>query len=380
MPAVRPPVAARCCSMDFREHRPVAHALGCTKLVVAAFPLGVSLVAPALAPASVPALDSSLGSGQPGGTLIVTRTVQVRERKTGDFLAEPVSGASLVALARTPLLGGVFRWLLFDLGIVSRFLGWLADRSFSRRFIPRFIRSQGIDTSELSDPVDSYPSLNAFFSRRLNRDFTVAAKNGTTRLRSPADGCALVFCGLHSDDSIRVKHSVIDIGGLIGPGALDFLSEDENDPEFDAFIIRLAPKDYHRFHFPCAGSLVDFFDIPGGLLPVHAAALAVFSRVHTVNHRHVSCLDGEFGRFVQVEVGAFGVGAIEQTHEGTGFKELDEKGLFRIGGSTVILVLPAGEVEVEADLLRNSQDGIETRLRVGDMVASQSYGARSLLR
>jgi phosphatidylserine decarboxylase len=355
--------------MDFREHRPVAHALGCTKLVVAAFPLGVSLVAPALAPASVPTLDSSLGSGQPGGTLIVTRTVQVRDRKTGDFQTEPVSGASLVALARIPLLGGVFRWLLFDLGIVSRFLGWLADRSFSRRFIPRFIRSQGIDTSELSDPVDSYPSLNAFFTRRLNRDFTVATENGTTRLRSPADGCVLAFCGLHSDDPIRVKHSVIDIGSLIGPGALDFLAGDETDkknPKFDVFIIRLAPKDYHRFHFPCAGRLLDFYDIPGGLLPVHPAALAVFQRVHTVNHRHVSCLDGELGRFVQVEVGAFGVGAIRQTHVAEEFNALDEKGLFRIGGSTVVLVLPAGVVEADADLLRSSHDGIETRLRVGD--------------
>ena len=310
----------------------------------------------------VPPLDP----GQPGRTLIVARTVQVRDRKTGELLTEPVSGASLVALARIPLLGIFFRWLLFDLGIVSSFMGWLADCSFSRAFIPRFIRVQGIDVSELSDPVESYPSLNAFFTRQLNRDVTVAAENATARLRSPADGCVLAFCGHRIADSIRVKHSVIDIGNLVGPNALGFLAGGENNLEFDVFIIRLAPKDYHRFHFPCAGRLVDFFDIPGGLLPVHPAALAAFSRVHTVNHRHVSCLDGEFGRFVQVEVGAFGVGAIRQTHSGEKFKALDEKGLFRVGGSTVILVLPSGAVQAEADLLRSSHDGIETRLRVGD--------------
>jgi phosphatidylserine decarboxylase len=64
-----------------------------------------------------------------------------------------------------------------------------------------------------------------------------------------------------------------------------------------------------------------------------------------------------------VDVGAFGVGTIAQTYEGQRFAKGDEKGYFKFGGSTVILVLPAGAVTFDSDIVDNSAKGLETLVR-----------------
>jgi len=64
-----------------------------------------------------------------------------------------------------------------------------------------------------------------------------------------------------------------------------------------------------------------------------------------------------------VDVGAFGVGTIVQTYSGARHAKGDEKGYFKFGGSTVILVAAAGAVKFDDDLVRNSAEGLETRVR-----------------
>ena len=52
-----------------------------------------------------------------------------------------------------------------------------------------------------------------------------------------------------------------------------------------------------------------------------------------------------------------------QTREG------DEKGYFKFGGSTVIIVVPAGALRFDDDLLGNSGEGLETLVRFGERIA-----------
>ena len=69
-----------------------------------------------------------------------------------------------------------------------------------------------------------------------------------------------------------------------------------------------------------------------------------------------------------VDVGAFGVGTIVHTCSVGSHAKGDEKGYFKFGGSTVILVLPAGKVVFDGDLVKNSSEGLETRVRFGERI------------
>ena len=69
-----------------------------------------------------------------------------------------------------------------------------------------------------------------------------------------------------------------------------------------------------------------------------------------------------------VDVGAFGVGTIVQTYSGETHAKGDEKGYFKFGGSTVVIVAKAGALRFDEDLVRNSAEGLETRVLCGEKI------------
>jgi phosphatidylserine decarboxylase len=79
-----------------------------------------------------------------------------------------------------------------------------------------------------------------------------------------------------------------------------------------------------------------------------------------------------FGTLAMVEVGALTVGTIVQTYRPGPVLRGAEKGLFRYGGSTVVLLVEAGRVEIDPDLLAWSAVDrpapIETLVRMGTSI------------
>ena len=71
-----------------------------------------------------------------------------------------------------------------------------------------------------------------------------------------------------------------------------------------------------------------------------------------------------------VEVGAFGVGSIVNTQTSRVIAKMDEKGYFKFGGSTIVLVFEEGRIEFSQDLIRNSAAGKETLIKVGQPLAT----------
>ena len=148
--------------------------------------------------------------------------------------------------------------------------------------------------------------------------------------------------------------------------------EDLGRKELAVAVIRLAPVDYHRFHFPCDCVQKELPRcVPGKYHSVNPIALAVCPDVFVENTRQITLLESEkFGSFRYLEVGAFGVGAIIQyTGTGTHLKQ-SEKGCFKFGGSTVILVFENERIKWDVDLLKNTADGYETLIRLGETLAS----------
>ena len=71
-----------------------------------------------------------------------------------------------------------------------------------------------------------------------------------------------------------------------------------------------------------------------------------------------------------MEVGALLVGRILNHEEqaGAAFEKLQEKGYFAYGGSTVILLLEPGRVQLDEDILNYSAQGIESKVRTGERI------------
>ena len=75
-----------------------------------------------------------------------------------------------------------------------------------------------------------------------------------------------------------------------------------------------------------------------------------------------------FGRCAYVEVGAMMVGRIINHGQET-FSRGEEKGYFAFGGSTVVLLVNG--IEIDEDIMRESAEGTETKVRYGEKVGQR---------
>ncbi len=89
--------------------------------------------------------------------------------------------------------------------------------------------------------------------------------------------------------------------------------------------------------------------------------------VYTENVRHVTYINSDkFKRVAMVCVGAMMVGSIVLTSElGQRVKRMDEHGYFAFGGSTILLLFQKDVIKFDADLVENSEQCLETLVKVG---------------
>jgi phosphatidylserine decarboxylase len=75
-----------------------------------------------------------------------------------------------------------------------------------------------------------------------------------------------------------------------------------------------------------------------------------------------------FGDLLLLEIGALGVGRINQTYKAGPVVRGVEKGYFRFGGSTVMIVAPPGRLQFDDDLVGASRDEMETLVKMGTRI------------
>jgi len=62
------------------------------------------------------------------------------------------------------------------------------------------------------------------------------------------------------------------------------------------------------------------------------------------------------------------VGSIIQTHLGDYAKKGEEKGYFKFGGSSVVLLFKKNKISIDNDLLNNTLKGYETAIKQGERI------------
>jgi phosphatidylserine decarboxylase len=91
------------------------------------------------------------------------------------------------------------------------------------------------------------------------------------------------------------------------------------------------------------------------------------------NERNVNILETDhFGRIAFVEIGALSVGRIVQIHPlDEPFERGEEKSVFRFGGSAIVVFGEPGAWRPSDDLLAHTKDGVETLVRLRDLIGSK---------
>lgn len=151
---------------------------------------------------------------------------------------------------------------------------------------------------------------------------------------------------------------------------IDLVKKFDNGP---ILICRLCPVDYHYFHYPDSGEFISAFDIEGGYDSVNIMSLFYHQETFCRNYRRVNLLkSNNFGELLFIEVGAMCVGKINQTHKEKVFKRGELKGHFSFGASTLIVIGQKGSFIPSTDLIHNSLKGLETKVKLGDVIGLHS--------
>lgn len=274
---------------------------------------------------------------------------------------------------------GAIRWLYDSKGgrcltralvkaPVSVVYGMLQSLPISRHKIAPFINDFQINMDEFlpeegQDEYSPYSSFNSFFIRKFkNGQRNFVQEKG--QLAAFAEGRYFGFDRILEGQTIPVKGRDLSAQALLKDEKWNGIFKDG-----PLLISRLCPVDYHRFHFPDNGKVIDYYRIDGTYHSVNPLALDKKSSIFCDNIREISILETEnFGLLAYIEVGAMMVGRIVQSSSMTHFSKGDEKGYFLFGGSTVIVLGEKGRWRPSADVLLNTSKGLETYIQLGSEV------------
>lgn len=286
-------------------------------------------------------------------------TINYIDRTTGEQKTENVPGEFWLnwlynnPIGEMSLEGFVKRKALSD---------WYGDKMDSAESVDKiadFVNGYGIDLNIAQK--QEFTSFNDFFYRKLKPSARVIDRDSSV-LASPADGKVFAYNDISNKDFI-VKGYKFNLK--------EYLQNDELAKQFEGgslIIVRLCPTDYHRLHFPFDGTVKQKNNkIEGDLYSVSPIAIKHKVELFCMNKREYTIINNNlFGDVVYSEVGATMVGSIIQTHTGNTFSKAEEKGYFKFGGSTVIMLFEKDKLNIDKDLLDNTQKGLETSVLMGE--------------
>ena len=278
----------------------------------------------------------------------------IYDRETKESTAEKVYRDSGTRFLYNTTLGGICL-LFLRLPIVSRIYGMLQRTRRSKKKIEKFIREYGINMNGFKN---EFRSFNDFIIRkRANSEIDT----NPDHLIAPADSCLLTYT-IRGGEIFSVKNKNYTLSGFLKDANL------AREYEGGIFLVfRLRVYDYHRFCFMDNGAAAFRRRIRGFLDSVNSAVTGKFTL--SSNYREISVLKTtHFGDIVFAEVGAMLVGRIVQTHDAENFNKGEEKGYFEFGGSSIVILLKKGIVNIDRDILEYSAKGIETKVKYGERI------------
>lgn len=244
----------------------------------------------------------------------------------------------------------------------SNLAGKVLDHSISKLLIPSFIEKNKIDLN-LYETKD-YESFNDFFTRKVKAECRPIDLE-PTHLIAPCDGKLSVY-PITEDARFCVKNTWYTMQSLVRSKKLAKKFEGGQ-----LLLFRLSVDDYHRYCYLDDGVKTKNYHIPGVFHTVNPIANDTYP-IYKENTREFTLLKSDhFGDVLIMEVGALLVGRITNNHEDQLVTRGTEKGKFEYGGSTIIVCLEKDQAIIDEDLLSNSEQRIETAVKMGEQIGVQ---------
>ncbi|HLR81887.1 MAG TPA: archaetidylserine decarboxylase [Paenalcaligenes sp.] len=243
--------------------------------------------------------------------------------------------------------------------LLTRVLGCLASLKggwLTHQVIRAFVKKYQVDLSEAErEQVTDYYSFNDFFTRTLKADSRPLADSG---LISPVDGRISQLGAIKESLLMQAKGKHYSLEQLLA-------GDDVTPFKGGSFAtLYLSPRDYHRIHMPCSGTLTRMVHVPGDLFSVNPVTAQNIDGLFARNERVICYFESsQVGRFAMVLVGATVVGSIKTAwhgvvnhkrpghirywnydHQPLVLYQGQEMGQFLLG-STVILVFEPGAMD-----------------------------------
>lgn len=240
--------------------------------------------------------------------------------------------------------------------LVSKLAGAALEHPLSTVAIPPFVAKKHIRMEDYAET--KFRSFNAFFTRPVKPECRPVDRDPAAFI-SPCDA-KLTVVPVTENTHFTVKGADYSLGAFLGCRRLAAQYRGGL-----CLIFRLTPDDYHRYCYidDCRPGTTRVIE---GVLHTVNPVSAEYVKVYHQNTRTVTMLHTvHFGDILQIEVGAMMVGKIVNHPHGKWVARGIEKGYFEFGGSTVVLVLPKDAVQIDPQILANSENGAETVVRYG---------------
>ncbi|MCH3965444.1 MAG: phosphatidylserine decarboxylase [Clostridium sp.] len=293
--------------------------------------------------------------------------IKYYNRKSRKYEAEKIAGDTYLKWTYSSPIGMKLLDIIIKKKIFSKLYGYFCSSIFSRKKINKFINDFHINMNESIKNKDDFKDFNDFFTRKLKKSARPIDQN-SSNLISPGDGRLLAYSNINLNKILQIKGFTYKLYDLIGDK-----HSAERFNSGNLIVLRLAPTDYHRFHFIDSGMCDPVKKIEGNYYSVNPIALKKIPNLFCQNKRHWSIFhSSNFGDVLYVEIGATCVGSIVQTYSpGKNICKGDEKGYFKFGGSTVILFFEKNKIIIDRDILVQSKDGYETRVLMGEKIGTR---------
>lgn len=284
--------------------------------------------------------------------------IKVYCRENNEFYYETQYGEKKLQFLYNTVIGRFLLKIAVS-KVLSNISSLLNSTPKSTKKIPGFISKYNINTDDFEKK--EYSSFNDFFIRKIKKGRRSIYKK-PDRLISPADSKMLVY-NINDQLKLNIKNSVYSIDELLNNKSYGKLFDNGL-----CLVFRLTVDDYHRYCFVENGKIMKRKSIDGKLHTV--SSISSDYKVFAENKREYSLINTiKMGNIIQMEIGAMLVGRIINHKTSVAVKGA-EKGYFAYGGSTIILLIQSNKVKIDGDILMNSVNGIETKIRYGETIGT----------
>ena len=256
---------------------------------------------------------------------------------------------------------GRFILKIFICKFISNLIGIYMNSKLSIPKIKKFIKKNNIDMNEYEKK--KYISYNDFFTRKIISSKRPINKDKNI-LISPSDAKLLVY-KINNDLTLKIKDSYYDINSLVEKNILNEYKDGY------ACIFRLSTDNYHRYCYIDDGTKEKNIYIKGKFHTVQPIALKNYNFFKTNSREYTILNTKNFGKVIDIDIGALGVGRIKNHHREYTFVKGEEKGYFEFGGSTIVLLFKKDTITLDKDIVDNSKDNIETSVKYGEKIGKK---------